>query len=86
MAAAGVNFSTLNANICQESFASRKLFLDFNFSSGEIELTEMIRAFRDHGIHPVLKPCLTPLDGAWMGSVVMPDTLQIAGVSHDYAG
>ena len=86
MAAAGVNFSTLNANICQESFASRKLFLDFNFSSGEIELADMVKAFHDHGIHPVLKPCLTPLDGAWMGSVVMPDTLQIAGVSHDYAG
>jgi len=86
MAAAGVNFCTLNANICQESYFSRRVFLDFTFSSGEIELTEMAHALRDHGIHPVMKPCLTPLDGAWMGSVVMPDTTQIAGVSHNYAG
>ena len=86
MAAAGVNFSTLNANICQETYFSRRVFLDFVFSSGEVELTEMVKAFHDHGIHPVLKPCLTPLDGAWMGSVAMPSTSQIAGVSHNYTG
>lgn len=84
MAAAGVNFSTLNANICQESYFSRRVFLDFKFSSGEKELTDMVKAFHDHGVHPVLKPCLTPLDGTWMGSVRMPETCQIAGVSHNY--
>ena len=84
MAGIGVNFSTLNANICQETYFSRRVFLDFIFSSGELELTDMVKAFHDNGIHPVLKPCLTPLDGAWMGSVVMPDTHQISGVSHDY--
>ena len=84
MAAAGVNWTTLNANLCQETYASRKVFLDFRFSSGETELTEIMKILHDHGLRILLKPCLTPLDGAWMGSVTFPTTHQIAGVSHDY--
>lgn len=84
MREAGVNFSTLNANICQETYYSRRVFLDFIFSSGEQELADMTKAMVDNGIHPVLKPCLTCLDGAWMGYVQAPDTSQIAGVNHHY--
>ena len=40
---AGINWATLNMNICQEKYFSQKLFLDFEFSSGELELTEMIK-------------------------------------------
>ncbi len=86
MAEAGVNFSTINANICQETFYGRRVFLDFVFSSGENELADMVKAFHDNGVHPVLKLCLTPLDGTWMGSVSMPDAFQISGVSHNYTG
>ncbi len=84
MAKAGVNWSTLNANLCQESYASRKVFLDFQYSSGEQELTEMAKIMHDNGIHILLKPCLTPLDGAWMGLVNFPESLQIQGVKIDY--
>lgn len=84
MAKTGVNWTTLNANLCQENYASRKVFLDFSFSSGETELTEIAKIIHDQGIRILLKPCLTPLDGAWMGSVNFPETYQIQGVGHDY--
>lgn len=72
MAKAGVNWTTLNANFCQEKYSSTKVFLDFNFSSGELELSEMAKALHDNGIKILFKPCLTPLDSAWMGSVTFP--------------
>lgn len=84
MAKSGVNWVTLNANFCQETYASRKVFLDFIFSSGEFELTEMARIMHDNGLRILLKPCLTPLDGAWMGAVNFPETPQIQGVSSNY--
>ena len=84
MAAAGVNWVTLNANFCQETFASRKVFLDFAYSSGEAELTDMARAMHDAGLRVLFKPCLTPLDGSWMGSVAFPEGRQINGVQSDY--
>ncbi len=84
MAKAGVNWCVLNANLCQETFYSRKVFLDFQFSSGELELTEITRALHDHGIRVVLKPCLTLLDGAWMGRVDFPSSAQIEGVHTRY--
>ena len=36
MREAGINWATLNMNICQEKYFSQKLFLDFEFSSGEL--------------------------------------------------
>ncbi|MBO4305311.1 MAG: hypothetical protein J6A21_12070 [Lentisphaeria bacterium] len=82
----GVNCCILNANLCQETFYSRKVFLDFRYSSGEIELTDMAKALHDNGIRVILKPCLTLLDGAWMGKVNFPDSIQIEGVKIDYWG
>ena len=85
MAKAGVNWTTLNANFCQEHFYSRKLFLDFNYSSGELELAEMAKALHDQGIRILFKPCLTSLDSAWMGMVSFPDGQeQIQGVKSAY--
>lgn len=84
MAKAGVNWTTLNANFCQEHFYSRKVFLDFNFSSGELELYEVAKALHDNEIRILFKPCLTPLDSAWMGSVTFPDGQQIQNVQNSY--
>ena len=84
MAKAGVNWTTLNANFCQEKYSSTKVFLDFNFSSGELELYEMAKVIHDNGIKILFKPCLTPLDSAWMGSVTFPDGEQIQGVKNTY--
>lgn len=84
MAAAGVTWSTLNANLCQEKYCSTKVFLDFDFSSGELELYEIAKVLHDHGIKILLKPCLTPLDGSWMGAVNFPEDHQIQGVKSSY--
>ena len=86
MAKCGVNFCTFNVNVCQETYYSRRIFQDYVFSSGDQELADMAKSLNDNGIHPMLKPCLTSLDGAWMGNVIMPETCQIAGVSHNYTG
>lgn len=79
MKKAGVNWVTLNMNFCQEYFYSTKTFLDFEFSTGELETAQMIKSLHDNGIKVLLKPCLTPLDSAWMGSVNFPDGTQIQG-------
>ena len=87
MRKAGANWVTLNTHFCQETFASRKVFLDFDWSSGERELVDMIRALHGEGLHIVLKPCLTSLDSAWMGAVTFPgkEQEQIQGVKQRYA-
>ncbi|OQA80991.1 MAG: hypothetical protein BWY31_03851 [Lentisphaerae bacterium ADurb.Bin242] len=84
MSRTGVNWCILNANLCQETFYSRKVFLDFRFSSGEIELAEITKTLHAHGIRVILKPCLTLLDGAWMGRVDFPSSAQIEGVHTRY--
>ncbi|MBQ3344733.1 MAG: hypothetical protein IJG84_22780 [Kiritimatiellae bacterium] len=84
---AGPNWVTLNTHFCQETFASRKVFLDFDWSSGERELVDMIKALHGEGLHVMLKPCLTSLDSAWMGAVTFPwpSEQQIQGVRQRYA-
>jgi len=83
--AAGANWVTLNTHFCQESFYSRKLFLDFDRSSGEAELTDIVRELHRQGLHVLLKPCLMLLDGAWMGHVTFPEDDQlIQGVHNSY--
>ncbi len=87
MRKAGANWVTLNTHFCQETFASRKVFLDFDWSSGERELVDMIKALHGEGLHVMLKPCLTSLDSAWMGAVTFPgkEQEQIQGVKQRYA-
>jgi len=80
----GVNWVTLNMSFCQSNFYSRKLFLDFEFSTGELELSEMVKNLHAHGIKVLFKPCLTPLDGAWMGNIDFPECKQIQGLESTY--
>ena len=88
MRKAGINWTTLNMNFCQTHFYSDKVYLDFTFSSGELEIAEMVKRLHDNGIRVLFKPCLTTLDGSWMGLVKFPDVAgssQIAGIEkNDY--
>ena len=59
--AAGANWVTLNTHFCQEKFYSTKTFLDFDWSSGEVELEAMIKELHRQGLHILLKPCITTL-------------------------
>ncbi len=88
MRKSGINWTTLNMNICQTHFAADRVFLDFEFSTGELELAEMVKRLHDNGIKVLFKPCLTPLDGAWMGDVRFPGSCnQIQSVPDcDYWG
>ena len=85
----GINWTTLNMNFCQSKYYSDKVYLDFEYSTGELELADMVKRLHDNGIKVLFKPCLTSLDGAWMGCVKFPtkDSLsQIQGVDNDYWG
>jgi len=86
MAKMGVNWTTLNANLCMENFHTPRVFLDFEYSSGEQELIDMAKRLHDNGVRVLFKPCLTPLDGAHMGAMSWPrdnDKTQIAGLVLD---
>ena len=84
--AAGANWVTLNTHFCQEKFCSTKTFLDFDWSSGEVELEAMIKELHRQGLHILLKPCITTLDSSWMGQIRFPETWeeQIQGVRNTY--
>ncbi len=90
MKKSGINWTTLNMNFCQTNFYSDKVFLDFEFSTGELEISEIVKRLHDNGIKILFKPCLTSLDGSWMGLVKFPDlagSQQIAGIErNDYWG
>ena len=83
--AAGANWVTLNTHFCQEAFYSRRTFLDFDWSSGEEELSAIVKELHRQGLHVLLKPCLTTLDSSWMGRVNFPEQ-QIQGVRNNYWG
>ena len=80
----GVNWTTINMSFCQEAFYSRRVFLDFTYSTGEWECAEMVKRLHDHGVHVLFKPCLTPLDSSWMGAVKFPEGHQIEAVQVSY--
>ena len=83
----GINWTTINMNFCQTNYFSDKVFLDFEFSTGEIELMEIVKRLHDNGVRVLFKPCLTSLDGAWMGLVSFPEDglmSQIQGVKTHY--
>ena len=85
----GINWTTLNMNFCQTNYFSDKVYLDFEFSSGELEIAEMVKRLHDNGVRVLFKPCLTLLDGGWMGLVRFPQSnqlKQIQGVETDYWG
>lgn len=83
----GINWTTLNINFCQEQIFSRKLFRDFEYTSGEYEIFETVKRLHDNGIGVILKPCLTCLDGGTMSQVFFPRAehiRHIEGIAVDY--
>lgn len=82
MRQSGINYCILNVMFCQEKYCSTKVFLDFKRSASEIEMTDMVKALHDSGIRVILKPCLIPLDGAWMGKVHFPEVSLIEGLDN----
>ncbi|MBQ4119641.1 MAG: hypothetical protein IJD45_04550 [Clostridia bacterium] len=83
----GINWTTLNLNVCQEKFSSTKLFMDFERTSTDNEICDMTKLLHENGVRVILKPCLCSLDGAAMHKIYFPcegDCRQIAGKSTNY--
>lgn len=85
MAEMGVNCVTLNLNICQEKYCSTRVYLDFEYSVGELEVKQMTDALHKEGIMVIFKPCMTCMDSMPMAEVTFPEMGgQIEGVRVDY--
>lgn len=83
----GINWTTLNINLCQENIFSTKLFIDFEYTVGENEIIEMTKLLHENGVKVLLKPCFTSLDGAPMCCLNFPGEnacKQIEGVETNY--
>jgi len=83
----GVNWTTLNINLCQENVFSTKLFIDFTYTVSETEIIEMTKLLHENSVRVLLKPCFTSLDGAPMCCLKFPgenDCRQIEGVETNY--
>ena len=83
----GVNWTTLNINVCQETVLTRRHFLDFKFTVTDSEIIEMTKRLHENGVRVILKPCLVCLDGAAMCRVSFPESIDctlIQGVHTDY--
>ena len=89
MRKAGINWTSLNMMYCQDRYYSDKVYLDFEYSNSEREISETVKRLHDNGIRVMLKSNLTLLDGGWMGLVSFPGKgalSQIQGVEVDYWG
>lgn len=83
----GVNWTTLNINLCQENIFSTKLFIDFEYTVSETEIIEMTKLLHENDVRVLLKPCFTSLDGAPMCCLEFPGEnacRQIEGVETNY--
>lgn len=80
----GVNLVILNSTICQESYYSRKLFLDFSRTPGEMELADMVKSLHDQGIRVILRPSLISLDGVWKNRIYFRNDHQIQEIETFY--
>jgi len=83
----GVNWTTLNINLCQETLFSTKMFLDFEYTVSDSEIIDMTKRLHENGVRVLLKPCFTSLDGAAMCCLTFPPETsfrQIQGVRTDY--
>jgi hypothetical protein len=87
MAQLGVRWVALMVTIMQETFASRRLFRDFEFTPDDDELERIIAHCHARGIRVMLKPMVECHDSAWRGRIRFPDRdQQIQGRQVDYWG
>lgn len=80
----GVNLVVLDTTICQENYYSRKMFLDFTRTPGEVELAGIIKKFHAQGIRVILRPNLISLDGIWKSRIFFREDHQIQEVNSTF--
>lgn len=85
--ASGADSVALMATILQDTFASTRMYRDFELTPSDIELQDAIRQFHKAGIRVMLKPILEHHDSTHRCKVNFPvGQEQIAGVRTDYWG
>lgn len=73
MADLGVTWVALMASVMQDTFASTRLYQDFEFTPDDHELEQIIARFRARGIKVMLKPMVECHDSSWRGRIAFPD-------------
>ncbi len=85
MAEHGVTWIALMVTVVQESFASTRVFRDFEFTPTDGELQEIVARCHERGLRVMLKPMVECLDSAWRGRITFPDgDQQIQGRTSRY--
>jgi len=83
----GADSVALMVTIMQDSFASTRMYRDFEITPSDDEVIETIRAFRQAGIKVMLKPIIEHHDSTHRCEINFPEHQeQIAGVVTDYWG
>lgn len=72
MKALGIDWVAAHVTFVQETYASTRVFMDYQFTPGDREVLTWVRAARQAGLKVMLKPILEPLDGVWRGVVDPP--------------
>jgi hypothetical protein len=85
IAALGVTWVAVMASVMQDTFASTRLYQDFEFTPDDHELEQIIARFRERGIRVMLKPMVECHDSSWRGNINFPDgDQQIQGRVANY--
>ncbi|HAI11321.1 MAG TPA: hypothetical protein DCM28_06420 [Phycisphaerales bacterium] len=81
----GVTHVALMVNMMQETFASTRVFRDYEYSVTDHELEHAIRCLHNRGMKVMLKPMIEILDSSWRGAINFPGPQQmIQGILTDY--
>lgn len=70
----GVNWICLAVAIEQESYASTKIFFDYERNASDKDIAFAIHRAHERGIKVCLKPMINCKDGAWRALIDFPDT------------
>ena len=72
MKALNINWVAAHITFVQETYASKRVFFDPEFTPGDKEVVTWVKAAHEAGLKVMLKPILEPLDGIWRGVVDPP--------------
>lgn len=69
----GVTWVALMASVMQDTFASTRLYQDFEFTPDDHELEAIIARFHACGVKVMLKPMVECHDSSWRGRINFPE-------------
>jgi hypothetical protein len=76
MKALHIEWVAAHVTFVQETYASTRVFMDYEFTPEDGEVRRWIDAAHAAGIKVMLKPILEPLDGIWRGHIMPPGDAQ----------